>query len=250
MIAALEKEDTGHGHRSQWVGRTPHWPPPARPRPRSSRRWGGPGNENPCGHHLVPQPRDAGPGPVQSGARKGSPVAARCQRGACAAGQQAARGRGDLCRTPRAEGLLNPRQPWTAVSVLRTLLRESSTSDVLHTMAFSSALVAALPAALKRMPWVHSEHWSGVTNPQNVAGMWPRFAWLRWVLRLPHAVTGVTAELVGKLQAFARPDAAVLVPCVVANERPVQPLPPGDRLRLVAVGGLVPGRDRCWPSGP
>jgi hypothetical protein len=106
---------------------------------------------------------------------------------------------------------LNPRQPWTAVSVLRTLLRESSTSDVLHTMAFSSALVAALPAALKRMPWVHSEHWSGVTNPQNVAGMWPRFAWLRWVLRLPHAVTGVTAELVGKLQAFARPDAAVLV---------------------------------------
>ncbi|HEX9227149.1 MAG TPA: glycosyltransferase family 4 protein [Arthrobacter sp.] len=137
---------------------------------------------------------------------------------------------------------LNPRRPWTAVSVLRTLLRESSTSDVLHTMAFSSALVAALPAAVKRMPWVHSEHWSGVTNPRNVAGMWPRFAWLRWVLRLPHAVTGVTAELVGKLQAFARPDAAVLVPCVVANDRPVKPLPPGDRLRLVAVGGLVPGK--------
>ena len=43
---------------------------------------------------------------------------------------------------------LNPRRPWTAVSVLRTLMRESSTSDVLHTMAFSSALVAALPAAL------------------------------------------------------------------------------------------------------
>jgi len=40
---------------------------------------------------------------------------------------------------------LNPRRPWTAVSVLRTLLGESSTSDVLHTMAFSSALVAALP---------------------------------------------------------------------------------------------------------
>ena len=34
----------------------------------------------------------------------------------------------------------------------------------------------------------------------------------------------------------------MLVPCVVANERPVKPLPPGDRLRLVAVGGLVPGK--------
>ncbi|WP_346959691.1 glycosyltransferase family 4 protein [uncultured Arthrobacter sp.] len=136
---------------------------------------------------------------------------------------------------------LDPRRPWTALSVLR-LLRECSTADVLHTMAFSSALVAALPALLRRMPWVHSEHWSGVTNPRNVAGLWPRFAWLRWVLRLPHAVTGVTAELVEKLQVFARPGAAVLVPCVVANERPLQPLPAGDRLRLVAVGGLVPGK--------
>ncbi|NUU31080.1 glycosyltransferase family 4 protein [Arthrobacter sp. C9C5] len=137
---------------------------------------------------------------------------------------------------------LDPRRPWTALSMLRLLLKESSTADVLHTMAFSSALVAVLPALLRRVPWVHSEHWSGVTNPRNVAGLWPRFAWLRWVLRLPHAVTGVTAELVEKLQTFARPEAAVLVPCVVANERPLMPPPADERLRLVAVGGLVPGK--------
>lgn len=135
---------------------------------------------------------------------------------------------------------LDPRQPVTVVRTLRQISVALKNADVLHTMAFSSALVAALPWTVRQRPWVHTEHWNGVTNPESVGGIWPRVAWLRHVLRLPHHVTGVTRQLADKLSEFSRPQSASVVPCVVPNERPVEPYPPQDPLRLVAVGGLIP----------
>lgn len=135
---------------------------------------------------------------------------------------------------------LDPRRPLTLVRAVRQISSALHNADVLHTMAFSSALVAALPWSVRRRPWVHTEHWNGVTNPESVGGIWPRVAWLRHVLRLPHHVTGVTRQLADKLSEFSRPQAASVVPCVVPNGRPVAPYPPLDPLRLVAVGGLIP----------
>lgn len=135
---------------------------------------------------------------------------------------------------------LDPKRPLTFLKVLMSSIQKMRGRDVLHTMAFSSALVAA-PAWLTTRPaWIHTEHWNGVTKPESVGGWWARMAWLRVVLKLPRIVTGVTTDLCDALAAFSRSDASRLVPCVVENPRPVVMPPGGDVLRLVAVGGLIP----------
>ena len=92
------------------VGGGPRFPRGGRPGSggRSLPRWRGPPDEDPGGHHVVPQPGLAGPGPLQSGAREGNPTPARRPGAACEAGQQAARGRGIICRPARAAGLPRP----------------------------------------------------------------------------------------------------------------------------------------------
>ncbi|WP_434993714.1 glycosyltransferase family 4 protein [Arthrobacter sp. Ld5] len=135
---------------------------------------------------------------------------------------------------------LDLRRPWSILRVFAVVRREMKGADVLHSMAFSTILMV-LPVWLTTRPaWVHTEHWNGVTNPASVGPLWQRLAWLRYVLRFPHSVTGVTTQLTERLQHFARPGAAVVVPCVVDNDRPVRPWPREGTLRLVAVGGLVP----------
>lgn len=135
---------------------------------------------------------------------------------------------------------LNLRKPWSILSVHALLRREMKEADIVHSMAFSTILLM-LPVWLTvRLPWLHTEHWNGVTNPASVGPAWQRLAWLRHLLRFPHGVTGVTTELAERLQLFARPGASRVVPCVVDNSRPLRPWPRAERLRLVAVGGLVP----------
>ena len=85
-------------------------------------------------------------------------------------------------------------------------------AEVLHTMAFSAVLFAAVPWCARRLPWVHTEHWNGVVNPASVGPLWERTAWLRHALRLPHAVTGVTDELCREMARFSRPGATHTVP--------------------------------------
>ncbi|RAN79305.1 hypothetical protein B5P43_15440 [Bacillus sp. SRB_336] len=138
----------------------------------------------------------------------------------------------------------DPRRPLTLLVCLRFLVREMAWSDVVHTMAFSSIL-AALPPWLVRTavgrgrPWVHTEHWNGVVNPASVSMAWEKLSGLRWLLRFPHRVTGVTAPLTRVMQRFARPGAAMVVPCVVKGRGAVVPTHFGSTLRLVAVGGLI-----------
>ena len=131
-------------------------------------------------------------------------------------------------------------RPWSFARAALCLLREARTSDIVHTMAFSSALVMAPVWALLRRPWVHTEHWNGVSNPSSVGRLWEKFAWSRHVLRLPHRVTGVTRQLADSLQKFSRPKSASVVPCVVNNTRPIVPKSLDGSLRLIAVGGLQP----------
>jgi glycosyltransferase involved in cell wall biosynthesis len=138
----------------------------------------------------------------------------------------------------------NPRRPLSVLRAWATIRDGIRGSDVMHTMAFSSILVAAPARALLlgARPWVHSEHWSGVTNPASVRGRWASVAWLRHALRLPHRLTAVTSQLAEVLAHFGRPDSVSVVPCVVENERPLSQPAFGERIELVAVGGLVDGK--------
>ncbi|MDO5751474.1 glycosyltransferase [Arthrobacter sp.] len=139
----------------------------------------------------------------------------------------------------------DPKRPLTLLACQRLLLREMAWADTVHTMAFSSVLLV-LPAwasqtvAGRGRPWVHTEHWNGVVNPASVSTVWKKLAGLRRVLRFPHVVTGVTGQLAAEMQRFARPDAAMVVPCVVKGRGPVLASTFGSPLQLVAVGGLIP----------
>lgn len=113
--------------------------------------------------------------------------------------------------------------------------------DVLHTHAFSTLLpFASRPVEL---PWVHSEHWSGIADP---ASLTPRGRAVRNLtaplLRRPDVVTAVSGYLADRIRPYRR-GPIVVVPSVVAPS-PVVPPPrdPGE-IRLVSVGGLVPGKD-------
>jgi glycosyltransferase involved in cell wall biosynthesis len=146
--------------------------------------------------------------------------------------------------TPVRRILADPAQPRTLLRALRTLHREMAWADVIHTMAFSSVLVAAPAWALRAVTgrgpaWVHTEHWNGVVNPRSVSPLWAKLSRLRAVLRLPHVVTGVTGQLAAEMQKFARPHAAMTIPCVVKGPANVTAAPFGPVLRLVAVGGLI-----------
>lgn len=139
-------------------------------------------------------------------------------------------------------GLRVSRPPsWLATT--RIVRRGLATADVLHTMAFSSLLVALGAWLTRRRPWIHTEHWNGVVNPRSVAGWWPRLAFLRRLLALPHLVTGVTGGLAEEMARFARPDGVRVVPCVVEPPARLVPFPSSPPLRLVAVGLLNERKD-------
>ena len=139
---------------------------------------------------------------------------------------------------------LDVMNPLSFARLSRLISRGLRGADVLHTMAFSAALFAAPAWFFRRVPWAHTEHWNGVVNPASVGTLWRSMSWLRYVLRLPHAVTGVTRELADEMAKFSRPGATHVVPCVVQNPNPIHPFPPAPPLRLVGVGALV---DRKQP---
>lgn len=150
--------------------------------------------------------------------------------------------------TPVRRVAADPKRPASVLAASRTLAKEMAWADVVHTMAFSSILVTMFPWAVRTLTgrstaWVHTEHWNGVVNPSSVSPVWEKLSGVRAVLRLPHVVTGVTGQLTREMQRFARPHAAMVVPCVVKARGAVVPAPFGTPLRLAAVGGLI-GRKR------
>ncbi|MGO4384584.1 glycosyltransferase [Specibacter sp. RAF43] len=138
----------------------------------------------------------------------------------------------------------DPKRPGSIVACVCLITREMAWADAIHTMAFSSILLAlpswsARTAVGRGRPWVHTEHWNGVVNPSSVSPLWQKLSGLRIVLRAPHVVTGVTGQLAAEMQRFARSGAAMVVPCVVKGRAPVSPARFGRELRLVAVGALI-----------
>lgn len=137
---------------------------------------------------------------------------------------------------------LSPRRPLGYLIVVRHLLAALKEADVLHTMAFTSAVVAAPAHALRPRPWVHTEHWSGMANPASVSKLWVIFSPLRYVLKLPDAVTAVSSAQADQLSRFARGGRVEVVPNVVPGPDALasrQGMVDGAP-RLIGVGGLIP----------
>jgi glycosyltransferase involved in cell wall biosynthesis len=137
----------------------------------------------------------------------------------------------------------DPRRPSSILRTWRVLAQELKRCKLVHTMAFSSILVVLLPWLVRRRTWVHTEHWNGVSDPRSVGAVWARLAWLRVLLRLPRRVTGVTTQLVERMEPFLRRGAGVVVPCVVPPVSPLAAYRDRQPLRLVAVGLLNPRKD-------
>jgi glycosyltransferase involved in cell wall biosynthesis len=112
--------------------------------------------------------------------------------------------------------------------------------DLVHTMGFSSLPFGA--AVRGGLPWVHTEHWSGVTEPRSAGAVWHAARGARHLLRLPQAVTVVSSDMAGRVAPFARHGAVHVVGNVVDPAKP-SPRPRTTAYRLLAVGGLNPIKD-------
>ncbi|HET7398050.1 MAG TPA: glycosyltransferase, partial [Intrasporangium sp.] len=133
-------------------------------------------------------------------------------------------------------------RPDHLVGAARAVAEAVRDVDVLHTMAFSTLL----PLALSRpgVAWVHTEHWSGISVPQSLSPAGPYLIpALAQVLRRPDVVVPVCEFLARAVRRYRRGPVTV-VPCIVDRPEVTPSRPaPGPQLRLVAVGGLTPGKD-------
>jgi L-malate glycosyltransferase len=114
-------------------------------------------------------------------------------------------------------------------------------ADMLHTQAFTTLI----PFGGRRVasPWVHSEHWSGVADPTSLTSRGR--AVLRVtapLLRRPDVVTTVSTYLSDQVRRH-RSGPISVVPSVVPAAPTVMPPHDPALIRLVAVGGLVDGKD-------
>ena len=140
------------------------------------------------------------------------------------------------------------RRPDHLVRAGRAIVSAARGADVLHTAAFSTLL--PLVGRKVSVPWVHTEHWHGVTSTAGDS-LALRLATppLRRLLQRPDVVTAVSELATAPIRELRGARPTDVVPCVVAPpphvpERPVLPEegPTARSLRLVAVGGLVPGK--------
>lgn len=157
--------------------------------------------------------------------------------------------RGELEGFPVTRIPLAPSRPDQVIRAGLALRPLIAQADLLHTMAFPTLLPLRVAgrSGRRRVPWVHTEHYSGVARPDTLSGgmrlLVPR---LLPLLRGPDVVTAVCEHLAEPIRTVRGPRPTTVVPCVVP------PVPGGprprrevtrDALRLVGVGGLVEGKD-------
>jgi len=140
---------------------------------------------------------------------------------------------------PVTRVLMGTSSPRQIAAAGHRLSRWSSGADVVHTMAFSTVL--ALSWWRPRSPWVHTEHWSGISAPHLLPpAQRASLPWLRRLLRRPDVVTAVTESLAERIRDVRGHGPTTVVPCIVqrpgfAEPRRTDP----DPLRMVSVGDLI-----------
>ncbi len=144
--------------------------------------------------------------------------------------------------------VMDPRRPDHVLRARRRVRELTAGADLLHTMAVS----ALLPMAGRRpgVPWVHTEHWSGLDAPETLSPPLraARLA-VRPLLRGPDVVVVVGDELAAGVRAL-RQGPVVLVPNIVEVPGATVPRRLADQdladrgpLELVGVGGLIDRKD-------
>lgn len=139
---------------------------------------------------------------------------------------------------------MNPINPLSVARAARELPELLAGADVVHSMAIS----ALAPLLLRRpsAPWLHTEHWSGLTNPSTVPlPLRPAIGVARLLLRFPTTVTAVCEYLAAPIRRSRYPRRTAVVGCIVPPlaHPTARPLRPTGELRLVAVGGLIARKD-------
>ena len=146
--------------------------------------------------------------------------------------------------------VMDPRDPRQHGAARAAILERCVDSDVLHTMAFST-LLPFLRHERPRLPWVHTEHWHGVTTRHDLP-LVMRLAvpLLLPVLRRPDVVTAVSRLATAPIRELRGDRPTAVVPCIAATPAVVPPrrqrsgtTAEGAPLRLVSVGAMVPGKD-------
>ncbi|WP_432488730.1 glycosyltransferase [Kineococcus sp. SYSU DK018] len=146
--------------------------------------------------------------------------------------------------------VLDRRSPRSVAAALAAVRDAARGADVLHTHVFSTLLLVP-PAGPWRpdVPWLHSEHWSGVSDPASAGPLWRGLAGARRVLDRPDAVTAVSRYLADAVVPFRRDRTCHVVPNVVPAPAMPAPPPAGPVLRLLAVGNLRPVKDPLLAVG-
>ncbi|WP_296537389.1 glycosyltransferase family 4 protein [uncultured Actinomyces sp.] len=145
-----------------------------------------------------------------------------------------------------------PMKPSNPLSVARAADRLHPAlkgADVLHSMAMSTLLpLTALDhARALTLPWVHTEHWSGLTNPDTLSpALRAAIPVVGHGLARPDLVTAVCEYLAAPIRALRRGLPTKVVPCIVEPQGAVSEPSGGEdtgSINMVTVGGLVERKD-------
>ncbi len=131
----------------------------------------------------------------------------------------------------------NFRSPSSVRAATRAVQDLLDSHDLVHTMAMSALLPVA--AARPTLPWVHTEHFSELVNP-NLP--WHRKALLRTLstlYRFPTQTVAVGTELANVLDKH-RAEPTTVIGNYVRFPAELHDRPPREDPQLLAVGGLIP----------
>lgn len=132
----------------------------------------------------------------------------------------------------------SPRAIHRAWQAIRPHIAEA---DIVHSHAFSTLL--AFAGHDVQIPWVHTEHWSGVAEPQLLPARERLMLGATGrLLNRPDVVTTVSTYLAERVTKYRNGEMIVVPPTVHPVRILRAPNDPGD-VRIVGVGGLVPGKD-------
>lgn len=134
---------------------------------------------------------------------------------------------------------MSPSRPDQIIAATRVIRRMLRDCDVVHTMALSALL--PFPLISVKIPWIHTEHWSGIVAPETVPlAMRSTMVVTMRLLRKPDIVVAVSNYLAERIRRIRTGPIRVIPNSVMRPDtlvaRPNQQGP----TRLVAVGGLVP----------
>lgn len=149
---------------------------------------------------------------------------------------------------PVEQLVMDVRRPDHVVRAARRVRELARGADLLHTMAISSLL--PLAGWRPSVPWVHTEHWSGLLAPETLTpALRAARRAVRPLLARPDVVAVVGEELAAGMRRL-RSGPVEVVPNIVTvpdelapRRRPDADLAERGVLEVAAVGGLIPRKD-------